>query len=180
VKTHPFIEAEKLSGRNVARTCELLEVSRAAFYARRGDAPSQRATTDVTLVAEIRQIHATSGGTYGSPRVHAELCDRGRDVGKGESRASCALTADAAGVRPPRRITWPAMLGRRFVSGGIISILRDSNPCLTMLNRERGWHGRRPGRLELTRVSGRSHLGRELLETTLQLGLHASTGGQLE
>jgi hypothetical protein len=79
VKTHPFIEAEKLCGRNVARTCELLEVSRAAFYARRNDLPSARATTDATLVAEIRQ---TSGGTYGSPRVHAELSDRGRGVGR--------------------------------------------------------------------------------------------------
>jgi transposase InsO family protein len=82
VKTHPFIEAEKLCGRNVARTCELLEVSRAAFYARRNDLPSARATTDATLVAEIRQIHQTSGGTYGSPRVHAELSDRGRGVGR--------------------------------------------------------------------------------------------------
>jgi transposase InsO family protein len=79
---HPFIEAEKLRGHNVARTCELLEVSRAAFYARRNDAPSVRQMTDAALTAEIREIHATSGGTYGSPRVHAELCDRGRGVGK--------------------------------------------------------------------------------------------------
>ena len=28
----PFIEAEKVSGRNVAKACELLEVSRSAFY----------------------------------------------------------------------------------------------------------------------------------------------------
>jgi len=82
VKTHPFIEAEKLGGRNVARTCELLEVSRAAFYARRNSPPSERRSTDATLVAEIRQIHEISGGTYGSPRVHAELADRGRGVGR--------------------------------------------------------------------------------------------------
>jgi len=82
VRTHPFIEAEKLGGRNVTRTCELLEVSRAAFYARRNGVPSQRRSTDTTLVAEIRQIHEISGGTYGSPRVHAELADRGRGVGR--------------------------------------------------------------------------------------------------
>jgi putative transposase len=82
VKTHPFIEAEKLGGRNVARTCELLEVSRAAFYARRNSPPSERRSTDTTLVAEIRAIHEISGGTYGSPRVHAELADRGRSVGR--------------------------------------------------------------------------------------------------
>ncbi|WJY41587.1 hypothetical protein QT196_32425 [Streptomyces sp. P9-2B-2] len=32
---HPFIEAEKQSGHNVKRACELLKVSRTAFYARR-------------------------------------------------------------------------------------------------------------------------------------------------
>ncbi|GHA50365.1 hypothetical protein GCM10010345_63440 [Streptomyces canarius] len=32
---HPFIEAEKQAGHSVKRACELLEVSRAAFYARR-------------------------------------------------------------------------------------------------------------------------------------------------
>ena len=31
-------------------------------------------------MAEIRAIHAESGGTYGSPRVHAELRRRGRPV----------------------------------------------------------------------------------------------------
>ena len=32
---HPFIEAEKQGGHNVKRACALLQVSRAAFYARR-------------------------------------------------------------------------------------------------------------------------------------------------
>ncbi|WP_328665274.1 hypothetical protein OG905_00170 [Streptomyces sp. NBC_00322] len=32
---HPFIEAEKRDGHNVKRACELLQVSRTAFYARR-------------------------------------------------------------------------------------------------------------------------------------------------
>jgi HTH-like domain len=34
------------------------------------------------LVAEVRAIHAESGGTYGSPRVHAELRRRGRPVNR--------------------------------------------------------------------------------------------------
>jgi putative transposase len=72
VKVHPFIEAEKIAGGGAERACRLLEVSRSAFYARR-TSPSKRFVTDVTLTAEIRRIHATSGGTYGSPRVHAEL-----------------------------------------------------------------------------------------------------------
>ncbi|MFF4534526.1 hypothetical protein ACFY1P_35335 [Streptomyces sp. NPDC001407] len=36
---HPFIEAEKQAGHNVKRACELLKVSRAAFYSRRTAAP---------------------------------------------------------------------------------------------------------------------------------------------
>ena len=37
-----FIEAEKTQQRNVKRVCELLEVSRAAYYANRADSPSTR------------------------------------------------------------------------------------------------------------------------------------------
>lgn len=79
---HPFIEAEKAAGASVERACRLLEVSRSAFYARSNAAPSPRQLGDSALMAEIREIHATSRGTYGSPRVHAELCERGRGVGK--------------------------------------------------------------------------------------------------
>ena len=43
---HPFIEAEEAGGHNVARTCELLEVSRAAYYQRRRcRALAERSTT---------------------------------------------------------------------------------------------------------------------------------------
>jgi transposase InsO family protein len=78
---HPFIEAEKVAGSSAERACRLLEVSRSAFYARRRS-PSKRHVADAALTAEIRQIHATSKGTYGSPRVHAELRDNGAEVGR--------------------------------------------------------------------------------------------------
>ncbi|MFI1386336.1 hypothetical protein [Embleya sp. NPDC020886] len=38
---HPFIEAEKQGGRSVKRACELLQVSRSAFYDRRRAAPAR-------------------------------------------------------------------------------------------------------------------------------------------
>jgi transposase InsO family protein len=78
---HPFIEAEKTAGRSAERACRLLEVSRSAFYARRSSI-SARAVADATLTAEIIEIHATSKGTYGSPRVHAELVDAGHEIGR--------------------------------------------------------------------------------------------------
>lgn len=40
---HPFIEAEKRAGHSVKRACELLKVSRAAYYARRTGTPGPRA-----------------------------------------------------------------------------------------------------------------------------------------
>lgn len=78
----PFIEAEKVEQRNVARACELLEVSRSAFYVHAKHQPSRRAISDSELADKIKAIHAESGGTYGAPRVHKELRDQGVHVGK--------------------------------------------------------------------------------------------------
>jgi putative transposase len=64
VNVHPFIEAEKAQQRNVKRTCELLEVSRAADYAQRPGTPSARQVADVVLTEQIRQAHQVSKGRY--------------------------------------------------------------------------------------------------------------------
>ena len=42
MKAQPFIEAEKVAGHSVKRCCELLEVSRAAFYERLDLTPSAK------------------------------------------------------------------------------------------------------------------------------------------
>lgn len=78
----PFIEAEEAGHHSVKRACELLEVSRAAFYEYRKHEPSSRELSDAELTEKIRVIHATSKGTYGSPRVHCELRNQGVHVGK--------------------------------------------------------------------------------------------------
>jgi transposase InsO family protein len=78
----PFIEAEEVAGHSVKRCCELLEVSRSAYYERRHGAPSRRQETDTDLLGEIVKIHTESKGTYGSPRVHAELRHRGVHCGR--------------------------------------------------------------------------------------------------
>jgi putative transposase len=67
VKMDPFIEAEEAAGHSVKRCCELFEVSRAAYYQRRNDRPSQRELSDAELTEQIREVHAESNGTYGSP-----------------------------------------------------------------------------------------------------------------
>lgn len=75
---HPFIEAEKQGGHNVKRVCELLKVSRAAFYARRTALPGPGAERDADLAEKIAEVHETSRGSYGAPRIHAVL-KRGGD-----------------------------------------------------------------------------------------------------
>jgi transposase InsO family protein len=73
VSAYPFIEAEKVEHRNVAKACELLEVSRSAFYDWAQHRPSRRTIDDEALGRRIEQIHTESRGTYGWPRVHAQL-----------------------------------------------------------------------------------------------------------
>jgi putative transposase len=53
--------------------CRVLEVSRSGFHAWARREPSARAIVDAALSGRIAEIHADSGKTYGSPRVHAEL-----------------------------------------------------------------------------------------------------------
>ena len=61
--------------------CRVLGVSPSGYYAWRQRPLSIRARTNVKLSAEIHAIHRESRGTYGVPRVHAELAERGIHVG---------------------------------------------------------------------------------------------------
>ncbi|MET9600553.1 IS3 family transposase [Streptomyces sp. NPDC006459] len=79
---HPFIEAEKHAGHSVKRACELLKVSRTAFYARRNGTPGPRAVRDAELTEKITEVHQHSRGTYGAPRVHAVLKREGAGCGR--------------------------------------------------------------------------------------------------
>jgi hypothetical protein len=78
----PFIEAEEAAGHSVKHCCDMFEVSRAAFYERRKGVPSARERSDAELTERIRQVHDESKGTYGSPRVHAELVKRSVECGR--------------------------------------------------------------------------------------------------
>jgi putative transposase len=59
---YPFIEAEKQEQRNVKRACELLQVSRAVYYAARDGQPSRREQDDAELTEAIKQAHVDSKG----------------------------------------------------------------------------------------------------------------------
>lgn len=66
----------------VKRLCRVLEVSRSGFYRwlKAASARVARAAADAALAAEIEQIHEEFDGTYGSPRVTAELREKGRTI----------------------------------------------------------------------------------------------------
>ena len=64
----------EMSVRAMAR---LLNVSRSGYYAWRDRGASQRAQADERLKVEIAAAHAASRGTYGAPRIRAELAARG-------------------------------------------------------------------------------------------------------
>ena len=60
----------------VATMCRVLEVSRSGYYAWLKREPSARAKANAELLQTIRESHDESDGTYGAPRIHAELVER--------------------------------------------------------------------------------------------------------
>ena len=74
--------AAKMAAFPITVLCRVLEVSRAAFYASVGRPPSDHAVGDRKLAAQTREAFERSRGTYGSPRVHAELAAQGVFVSK--------------------------------------------------------------------------------------------------
>jgi putative transposase len=67
---------------HVAAMCRTLDVSPSGYYAWRKRPLSSRARADVELTAQIQAIHRESRGTYGAPRVHAELAAQDIHVGR--------------------------------------------------------------------------------------------------
>jgi hypothetical protein len=72
-----LIDAKKAQ-HPVSLLCSVLGVSRAGYYAWKHRPASARRHRDDELISQIGEVHAESNGTYGWPRVHAEL--RHRDV----------------------------------------------------------------------------------------------------
>jgi len=72
VSCYRLIDAEK-AHHPVSQLARVLGVARAGYYAWACRPPSDRDRSDALLGEQIRQIHARSRGTYGAPRIHAEL-----------------------------------------------------------------------------------------------------------
>jgi putative transposase len=88
----------------IATMCRLLGVSPSGYHAWRKRQPSRRAQSDAELLAEIRTAHGASRGTYGSPRIHAELVAKGIRVGR-KRVARLMAVAEITGVSRRKFVT---------------------------------------------------------------------------
>jgi len=112
---------------SIGAMSRVLQVSRSGFYAWAGRPPARRACEDAHLGQLIRGIHQLSRGTYGTPRIHAELMAGGRHVG----RKRVARLMRERGLRGVSRRKWttttkrdwaaavaPDLIKRDFTAGG--------------------------------------------------------------
>ncbi len=123
MRRHRFIEEEKAEY-SVSLVCRVLGVVRSGYYAWRGRGISARAVANAGTTERIRSIHQQSRGTYGYPRIHAELC--GQEV---VGRNRVARLMRAAGLTGCHRKAFvrtthqdgtaqaaPDLVERRFIS----------------------------------------------------------------
>ncbi len=124
--------------------CRVLGVSRSGYYAWKQRKPSQRRRDDRQLVRHIREIHAASRKSYGSPRVHRELRARGYACGRARVARimrGARLRGVAARRRKPRlpvvdRSALPNRLQRNFTIG---DVNRHWAADLTYVRTDEGW-----------------------------------------
>ena len=111
----------------VATMCLVLGVSPSGYYAWRKRPLSPRARAEVELSAHIDAIHRASRGTYGAPRVHAELAALGIHVGrKRVARLMRALGVHGVSrrrrprttLRDPAHPRAPDLVARDFTAPG--------------------------------------------------------------
>jgi putative transposase len=124
VSAFRFIAAER-AHHPVSLLCRILGVSRSGFFAWLSRPACARRRADDLLGARIEAIHADSRGTYGGPRVHAELAFCGIRVGRkrvtrlmrerglaGAHRRRHLATT----VRDPRARPGPDLVERNFAA----------------------------------------------------------------
>ena len=94
---------QREEGTHAVRTmCRALGVSTSGYYAWRSRPESAREAEDRRLAVEVRAVHRESRGTYGAPRVHAEL--RARGVACSKKRVARLMReAGVSGKAPKRR-----------------------------------------------------------------------------
>jgi putative transposase len=110
----------------IATMCRLLGVSPSGYHAWVKRQPSRRVAADAALTTEIHATHTASRGTYGAPRIHAELAAKGIRVGR-KRVARLMRQAGVAGVSRRKFVTTtvrgdrrqaPDLVERNFTADG--------------------------------------------------------------
>lgn len=112
---------------SIRAMCRVLEVSASGYYAWCRRVQSARGKEDEQLQQRIRTVHLLSRGTYGAPRIHAELQEQGTRIGR-KRVARLLKAADLQGVsRRKHMVTTsrdrsarpaPDLVDRQFVATG--------------------------------------------------------------
>jgi putative transposase len=95
-----------------AVTCRALGVSRSWFYKHKASAVTPRAARRAALAAEIRRLFAAHRGTYGSPRITADLREAGWRVSENTVAALMREQGLAARRKKKRKATTRPGKGR--------------------------------------------------------------------
>ncbi|MDX3537867.1 IS3 family transposase [Streptomyces sp. MB09-01] len=115
----------------VMRLCDILGLSRSSFsyWRRTAAARAARQAVEAGIAARIRKVHQESDGTYGAPRITAELRDEGGSVVNHKRVARIMRTIGLEGVRLRRRHRTtvadqaapksPDLIGRDFTAAGV-------------------------------------------------------------
>jgi putative transposase len=125
--------------------CRVLGVSRSGYYAWQTRPAPPRAKADAQLAAEIASTHKRSRGTYGSPRVHADLQARGVRVGR--KRVARLMRQNGIQARRKRRFrrttdsnhalpVAPNVVARRFDVGALNEVWATDVTCVWT---DEGW-----------------------------------------
>lgn len=147
-----MIEAEKAdpgTTLTITRMCALLGVDRRRFYewrARIAAGPSARQQRAAELTERIREFHAASDGTYGAPRIRADLQAAGVTVSRKTvaklMRADGLAGISPAAWHPPTTVAGPDphpvpdLVRRRFDPG---QADRAWFSDITYLSTRQGW-----------------------------------------
>jgi len=114
----------------VKRLCQIIGVARSSFYYWKSTAADRAArdAADRALVGQIRAVHAAHDGTYGAPRITAELHDDGSRVNR-KRVARVMRRFGVQGLRLRRRVRTtvpdpaaakaPDLIGRDFTATAV-------------------------------------------------------------
>lgn len=128
----------------VSLMCQVLEVSRAGYYAWRRREPSSRAVANQALLVRLQQIFKRHRGRYGYRRVHATVR---KEIPCGRHRVARLMRQDGLKVLPRKgyrrttrsdhkRLVAPNVLGREFTAAAPnLTWLSD----ITYVPTDQGW-----------------------------------------